>query len=144
MSALYFCVVVACIVFLGMSSRRTDPLELIAISVAMGAGLCSLVALALELRRPRPMIQAAGDTLRAIYMPKKTPTLGAEALVGRLCLWSARFRIDRGLNHGEWAMSPLPNDLPSSWVALDDFWVPLTDLVVQERRRNRVFRKRHG
>jgi len=133
MSLLYFLVNLVSLITLGLWALVPEPTSLFWVASTIGSGASTLFALVLELRRPRPMIQGIGDSLRAVYLPKDVPPAGAEGLVGRLVLWTAMFKIDKGPHKGEWAMQAEDPQLP--------IWVPLTELVVQERRRGLLFKR---
>lgn len=133
MALVYFLVNLISLITLGLWALIPEPTSLFWVASMIGSGASTLFALVLELRRPRPMIQGVGDSLRAVYLPKDVPPAGAEGLVGRLVLWTAMFKIDKGPHKGEWAMQAEDPQLP--------VWIPLTELVVQERRRGLLFKR---
>ena len=102
--------------------------------ILSSGGIGSLVGFWLECRRPKPPIQKAGDTVYAVYVPrrKEDEPRDAEAC-GGLLHWRAEWRIDKGRYRGEWAMVPVKAQ-PSL------AWVPLGDLVIQDRRKRKHVR----
>ena len=136
MATVYFIVNILCLVILGIATLfhpQYQDTQLPGYSWMMaftvGAGIVSLFALSLELLRPPPLIQAEGDCVRAVYVPRAVAASPeAEAFVGRLVLWKAMWVYDKGKYKGTWAMTPV-TDEPQNFI------VPLNDLIVQERRK---------
>lgn len=135
MAVLYFIINLLCLVYLGAALLDPDiPSPVGFVACCTGAGFTSLIALCVEMRRPPSPVQRVGDCVRAVYVPKAVAVAPeAETLVGRLLVWEAVWRIDKGRNRGDWAMSPRSHDKP-------DVWVPLKDLIVKERRKALLFR----
>lgn len=135
MAVLYFVINLLCLAYLGAVLLDPDiPSSVGFVALCMGAGFTSLIALCIEMRRPPSPVQRVGDCVRAVYVPKAVAVAPeAETLVGRLLVWEAVWRIDKGRNRGDWAMSPRSHDKP-------DVWVPLKDLIVKERRKALLFR----
>lgn len=133
MAIVYFLVTLFSLIALGLFAAVPGPTDFMVVALLIGAGCSCLFALALELRRPRPLVGETGDTVRGIYLPKNgLAVAGSEGLQGKLLIWTAAFRFDAGPNKGEWAMEAR-DDGPS-------ILVPLSDLVIQERRKALLFK----
>jgi len=135
MAVLYFVINLICLAYLGAVALDDKiPSTVGLVALAMGGDFASLIALCVEMRRPPSPVQRVGDCVRAVYVPKAVAVAPeAETLVGRLLVWEAVWKIDKGKNKGDWAMSPRCHDQP-------DVWVPLKDLIVKERRKALLFR----
>lgn len=132
MAFLYFFMVLVSLIVLGTQAADPGATPFWMVSLLIGSGTACLFALAIELRRPVSEVDDAGDAVRGVYFPRSTPITGAESLVGRLVVWTAVYKHDKGEFKGEWAMSAVIEDGSS-------VWVPLSDLVVQKRRRGFLF-----
>lgn len=130
MVVLYFVINLLCLSYLGaLVFDPTIPSSPSVIPWCIGAGATSLIALCIELRRPPLPVQGVGDCISAVYVPKAVAVAPeAEILVGRVLVWEAVWKIDKGRNGGDWAMVPRSHDKL-------EVWVPLKDLIVKERRR---------
>lgn len=100
--------------------------------ILSSVGIGAIFACWLECRRPRSPIQRVGDTVYGVYVPRGNIPKGLERLVGTLAHWQAVWQIDKGPFKGKWAMKNLNGDTKTRC------WVPLGDIVIQDRRRPHV------
>ena len=130
MLAVYVLINVGCLLFLatGYASVLGDNEGVVFTSLGIG----SLIGYCLESGRPRPPVSKAGDTVFAVYVPRRTEdVVDSTEICGVLLAWTAEWRIDKGRYKGEWAMVPGKVGGEHPFVA----WVPLGDLVIQDRRK---------
>lgn len=132
MAFLYFFMILLSLVVLGTQAADSGPSPFWMVALLSGTGTACLCALVIELRRPIPEVDEAGDTVKGVYLPRSTAPTGSEAMLGRLAVWTAVYKHDKGEFKGEWAMSATADDGTV-------VWVPLSDLVVQKRRRSFLF-----
>lgn len=147
MSVFYYSVVSFCLGLLGWSAISTDAHNWI-LTVATGLGLACHLGLLLESFRPKPLIQKVGDTIRGVYLPEGKTNPDLTAFVGSVNVWTAIYKIDKGPYKGDWAMALLSsarnparpfNEDGTGSIGPLDAWVPIRDLIVQERRRTALF-----
>jgi len=100
------------------------------LAVTAGLSISALVGLVIELLRPPAVIQQPGDCVFGTYVPfeDKLNPEACRPYHNKLLTWEAVWRIDKGEHAGDWAMAPKGSDHST--------WVPLSELVIQERRRD--------
>lgn len=132
MTKVYGLICLLGILLLGMGSLKLWPevyghSGYLVASVVTAATIVSFGGVFIESHRPLPPVRRKGDRVRAAYFPGGDPVPQAERYVGSILLWEAVARCDRGKYRGVWMMRLC--DVPESVT------VPLTDLLIQERRR---------
>lgn len=139
MSLVYFSVVLIGITLLSVVSLHgaEGNLLITGLSLITGITLSAGAGLVLELLRPPPPVQAVGDCVYGTYIPTedKLDPSACTAYRNKLMIWEAVWRIDKGEHAGDWAMTP-------KGVVDNSVWVPLGELVIQERRRDLFLRRR--
>lgn len=131
MTCVYCLVNFLALLALGYSATSDGGLAGIFDIVLVGVGAGSLMGVIIEARRPPPLVRAKGDRVSAVYHPPRGVIEGLECLIGKPLVWEAVWKIDRGRDRGQWAMRPTSGD------DREVHWVPLNDLVVGDRRRER-------
>lgn len=135
MRVFYIVVTLFGVLVLGGVSLHTWPKDMgpdayVWASVVMATTLASLWALIIEHRRPMPPVSVPGDCVRGAYFPANNQNCSpdTERYLNHVMTWEAVAKAEDGPFSGVWLMKPRGESNP-------EILVPLSDLLIQERRR---------